>query len=108
MVAERVLTQHGLSGLPSAQSRIGTAAGMRQVKDARYWQSQLQLKMDEIRREMERLLREKQNMDRDKSAHKTFEKKVKESTKSLTGDELRGRRLSTVFVHRRTIYSVAG
>lgn len=35
-MTERPITQHGLSGLPST-ARIGTAAGMRQVKDKRYW-----------------------------------------------------------------------
>lgn len=85
MMSERVLTQHGLSGLPTAQARIGTTAGMRQIKDARYWQSQLQIKMDEIRKETERLVKERQNMDREKSAKKNFEKKVKEATKDLTG-----------------------
>lgn len=58
---------------------------MRQIKDARYWQSQLQLKMDDIRKETDRLMKEKQNMDREKSAQKSFEKKVKEATKELTG-----------------------
>lgn len=83
-----MLTQHGLSGLPTAtQSRLGTTSGgMRQIKDARYWQSQLQLKMDEIRKETDRLMKEKQNMDREKSAQKSFEKKVKEATKDLTGE----------------------
>lgn len=57
---------------------------MRQIKDARYWQSQLQIKMDEIRRETERLLREKNNMDREKSAKKTFDRRAKETTKELT------------------------
>lgn len=79
------MTQHGLSGLPAAQQRIGTTTGMRQIKDARYWQSQLQIKMDEIRRETERLIKEKSNMDREKSAKKTFERRAKESTKELTG-----------------------
>lgn len=85
-MAERVLTQHGLSGLPTAQARIGTSTGMRQIKDARYWQTHLQMKMDEIRKETERLVREKMNMDREKSAKKSFEKKVKEATRDLTGD----------------------
>lgn len=58
---------------------------MRQIKDSRYWQAQLQLKMDEIRKETERLHREGQNMDREKSAKRSFEKKVKEATKDLTG-----------------------
>ena len=84
MMPERILTQHGLSGLPTAQGRIGTAVGMRQIKDTRYWQAQLQMKMDEIRKETERLLKDRQNMDREKSAKKSFEKKVKEATKELT------------------------
>lgn len=83
--SERVLTQHGLSGLPGTQARIGTSIGMRQIKDARYWQSQLQIKMDEVRKETERLIREKQNMDREKSAKKTFDKRAKEATRELTG-----------------------
>lgn len=84
-MSERVLTQHGLSGLPTGQARIGTSIGLRQIKDTRYWQAQLQLKMDEIRKETERLVKEKQNMDREKSAKKMFERKVKEATKELTG-----------------------
>lgn len=43
------------------------------------------MKMDEIRRETERLIREKQNMDREKSAKKTFDKRAKETTRELTG-----------------------
>lgn len=80
-VSTRVLTQHGLSGI----GRIGTSTGTRQIKDARYWQSQLQMKMDEIRRETERLIREKHNMDREKSAKRTFDKRAKEATRELTG-----------------------
>lgn len=79
------MTQHGLSGLPSAQTRVGTSTGMRQIKDARYWQSQLQLKMEEIRKETGRLVREKQNMDREKSAKKTFDKRAKEVSRELIG-----------------------
>lgn len=86
MISDRVLTQHGLTGLPTAQGRIGTAIGSRQIKDTRYWQAQLQIKMDEIRKEIERLTKEKLNVDREKSAKNTFEKKVKEMTKELTGE----------------------
>lgn len=71
--------------MPTAKTRVGTSAGMRQIKDTRYWQSHLQMKMDEIRKETERLVREKMNMDREKSAKKSFEKKVKETTRELTG-----------------------
>lgn len=84
-MSERILTQHGLSGLPTAQARVGTSTGMRQIKDARYWQSHLQMKMDEIRKETERLAKEKANMDREKSAKKSLDKKVKEATRELTG-----------------------
>lgn len=87
MISERVLTQHGLSGLPTAQTRVGTAIGARQIKDTRYWQAQLQLKMDEIRKETERLNKEKLNLDREKSAKNTFERKVKETTKELTSKD---------------------
>lgn len=58
---------------------------MRQIKDTRYWQFFLQMKLDEIRKETERIVREKINMDREKSAKRTFGKKVKESTRELTG-----------------------
>lgn len=85
--SQRVLTQHGLSGLPGGNARVGTSVGMRQIKDSRYWQSQLQMKMDEIRRETERLVGEKQNMDREKSAKRTFDKRAKEATRELTGME---------------------
>lgn len=41
--------------------------------------------MDEIRKETERLLNEKQSMDREKSAKKTFDKRAKEANRELTG-----------------------
>lgn len=41
--------------------------------------------MEEIRRETGRLVREKQNMDREKSAKKTFDKRAKEVTRELVG-----------------------
>lgn len=85
MISERPLTQQGISGLPTtSHGRIGTASGMRQIKDKRYWQAQLQMKMNEITREIEKLIKEKDTMDREQSARRTFEKKVKEATKELT------------------------
>lgn len=64
-MSERPITQHGLSGLPTAQARQGTAN--RLIKDKRYWQAQLQLKMNEITRETEKLIKERQTMDRERS-----------------------------------------
>lgn len=84
MMSERPITQHGLSGLPTSHGRIGTAAGMRQIKDKRYWQAQLQVKMNEITKEIERLSLEQQVMNRERSAKRSFEKKVKAAAKELT------------------------
>lgn len=82
-MSERPITQHGLSGLPT-QVRYGTATGMRQIKDKRYWHAQLQLKMNEIIRETDKLSKERETMDREKSAKRTVERKVKEAAKDLT------------------------
>lgn len=85
MITDRPITQHGLSGLSTAQARQGTATGMRQIKDKRYWQSQLQMKMAEIVRETDKLVAERNTMQRERSAKRSFEKRVQESTKDLTG-----------------------
>lgn len=82
MISERPITQSGLSGL--SLKRTGTASGMRQVKDKRYWIAILQSKIQEITKETERLLDEKKKLDREKSARKLYEKKVKETAKELT------------------------
>lgn len=82
MITERPITQSGLSGL--SLKRTGTANVMRQVKDKRYWQAIIQAKMQEISHETERLVEEKKRHDRDKSARKIYEKKVKHSAKELT------------------------
>lgn len=84
MMTDRPLTQHGLSGLPTAAGRIGTASGMRQVKDKRYWMGQLQMKMQELINETDKLVKEKNGHDREKSAKRLYEKKVKEAAKELT------------------------
>lgn len=85
MISERPITQHGLSGLPTSHTRTaGTATGLRQIKDKRYWQAQVQVKMNEISKEIERLMNEIQTMNRDRSAKRSIEKKVKESAKELT------------------------
>lgn len=58
---------------------------MRQVKDKRYWQAMLQSKIQEIVQETEKLNKEKKNLDRETSAKKLYEKKVKEQAKELSG-----------------------
>ncbi|GAB0090062.1 Intraflagellar transport protein 74 [Sergentomyia squamirostris] len=80
---ERPITQHGLSGLPTASGRVGTSTGQRQVKDRRYWQGVLQMKIQEISQETERLAREKKALDRDQSAKKMYEKRIRETAKEL-------------------------
>lgn len=57
---------------------------MRQVKDKRYWQAILQSKIQEIVLETDKLVKEKKNLDRETSAKKLYEKKVKTSAKELS------------------------
>ncbi|XP_065077993.1 intraflagellar transport protein 74 homolog [Ochlerotatus camptorhynchus] len=83
-MAERPITQHGISGLSTSYGRIGTASGNRQIKDKRYWQAVLQSKIQEISQETEKLMKEKKFLDREKSARKLYEKRVKDSAKELT------------------------
>ena len=88
-MSDRPLTQQGLSGITTSYGRIGTGAGvssMRQVKDKRYWMSLIQSKLQEILQETEKLKREKKNLDRETSARKLYEKKVKEQAKELSSN----------------------
>jgi hypothetical protein len=85
-LGERPLTQQGLSGFTTSQGRLGTASGMRQVKDKRYWMAMLQAKTQEIFQETEKLNKERKNLDRETSAKKLYEKKVKEQVKELSGE----------------------
>lgn len=86
MIADRPITQSGLSGL--SMKRTGTASGMRQVKDKRYWMAMLQAKVQEITQETQKLMDEKKKLDRERSARKLYEKKVKTSAKELTSELL--------------------
>ncbi|XP_001865456.2 intraflagellar transport protein 74 homolog [Culex quinquefasciatus] len=83
-MTDRPITQHGISGLSTSYGRIGTASGNRQIKDKRYWQAVLQSKIQEITQETDKLLKEKKFLDREKSARKLYEKKVKDAAKELT------------------------
>ncbi|XP_053665018.1 intraflagellar transport protein 74 homolog [Anopheles marshallii] len=84
-MAERPITQHGISGLSTSYGRLGTAASSnRQIKDKRYWHALLQSKIQEINQETNKLLKEKKFLDRERSARKLYEKRVKEAAKELT------------------------
>ncbi|XP_058461923.1 intraflagellar transport protein 74 homolog [Malaya genurostris] len=83
-MAERPITQHGISGLSTSYGRVGTASGNRQIKDKRYWQALLQSKIQEISQETDKLMKEKKFLDREKSAKKLYEKKAREAAKELT------------------------
>lgn len=89
IITDRPLTQHGLSGLsgggPLATGRLATATGSRQVKDKRYWQGVIHVKIQEIAQETARLMTDKKTQERDRSAKKIYEKKIKESAKELAG-----------------------
>jgi hypothetical protein len=61
---------------------------MRQVKDKRYWIALLQAKTQEIFHETEKLNKERKNLDRETSAKKLYEKKVKDQVKELTGESM--------------------
>lgn len=49
-----------------------------------YWIALLQTKIQEIVHETEKLNKEKKNLDRETSAKKLYEKKVKEQAKELS------------------------
>uniref|UniRef100_A0A182QQ25 Uncharacterized protein n=1 Tax=Anopheles farauti TaxID=69004 RepID=A0A182QQ25_9DIPT len=84
-MTDRPITQHGISGLSTSYGRLGTAAsGNRQIKDKRYWHAVLQSKIQEITQETNKLLKEKKFLDRERSARKLYEKRVKEAAKELT------------------------
>lgn len=88
-MSDRPFTQQqGLSGITTSYGRIGTGTmgSMRQVKDKRYWMSLIQTKLQEILQETDKLKREKKNLDRETSAQKLYEKKVKEQAKELSSN----------------------
>lgn len=89
IITDRPLTQHGLSGLTggptAATGRLATATGSRQVKDKRYWQGVIHMKIQEVSQETTRLMTDKKAQERDRSAKKIYERKIKESAKELAG-----------------------
>ncbi|KPI95083.1 Intraflagellar transport protein 74-like [Papilio xuthus] len=83
---DRPITQQGISGL-----RTGTARGFRtrQLQDKRYWEELMQVKVREIKAEIARLSDKVESGEREKSAKKHYEKRVRELAQELT--DLQGR-----------------
>lgn len=83
---DRPITQQGISGL-----RTGTARGFRtrQLQDKRYWEELMQVKVREMKAEITRLTEQADAGEREKSAKKHYEKRVRELAQELT--DLQGR-----------------
>ncbi|XP_039759620.1 intraflagellar transport protein 74 homolog [Pararge aegeria] len=83
---DRPITQQGISGL-----RTSTVRGFRtrQLHDKRYWEEQMQMKVREMKAEIARLTEKADAGEREKSAKKHYEKRVKELAQELT--DLQGR-----------------
>ncbi|XP_063548316.1 intraflagellar transport protein 74 homolog [Cydia strobilella] len=83
---DRPITQQGISGL-----RTGTARGFRtrQLQDKRYWEELMQVKVREMKAEIARLSEQADAGERERSAKKHYEKRVKDLAQELT--DLQGR-----------------
>ncbi|RVE51132.1 hypothetical protein evm_004275 [Chilo suppressalis] len=83
---DRPITQQGISGL-----RTGTTRGFRtrQLQDKRYWEELMQVKIREMKAEIARLSEQADAGEREKSAKKHYEKRVRELAQELT--DLQGR-----------------
>ncbi|CAH2102192.1 unnamed protein product [Euphydryas editha] len=83
---DRPITQQGISGL-----RTSTARGFRtrQLQDKRYWEELMQVKVREMKAEIARLTEQADAGEREKSAKKHYEKRVRELAQELT--DLQGR-----------------
>ncbi|XP_050554886.1 intraflagellar transport protein 74 homolog isoform X2 [Spodoptera frugiperda] len=83
---DRPITQQGISGL-----RTGTARGFRtrQLQDKRYWEELMQVKVREMKAEIARLSEQADAGERERSAKKHYEKRVRELALELT--DLQGR-----------------
>lgn len=82
---DRPITQQGISGL-----RTGTARGFRtrQLQDKRYWEEVMQVKVREMKAEIARLNEQADAGERERSAKKHYEKRVRELALELTGTNL--------------------
>lgn len=79
---DRPITQQGISGL-----RTSTARGFRtrQLQDKRYWEELMQVKVREMKSEIARLTEQADAGERERSAKKHYEKRVRELAQELTG-----------------------
>ncbi|CAH0766203.1 unnamed protein product [Diatraea saccharalis] len=91
---DRPITQQGISGL-----RTGTTRGFRtrQLQDKRYWEELMQVKIREMKAEIARLSEQADAGEREKSAKKHYEKRVRELAQELTGND---------FYHIKTKYEL--
>ncbi|CAH0727545.1 unnamed protein product, partial [Brenthis ino] len=83
---DRPITQQGLSGL---RTSTGRGFRTRQLQDKRYWEELMQVKVREMKAEIARLTEQADAGERQKSAKKHYETRVRELAQELT--DLQGR-----------------
>ncbi|XP_041975723.1 intraflagellar transport protein 74 homolog [Aricia agestis] len=87
-MVDRPITQQGISGARASTAR-GGARRARQLHDRRYWEELLQLRARDTRAEIARLAERAAAGERERSARKHYEKRVRELAHELT--DLQGR-----------------
>ena len=81
-VAERPITQQGLTGLKTSSGGRGP---QRQFQDKSYFLGALRTKMTELTSEVARLGREVETQTREQSTYLAYDKRVKELAEDVTG-----------------------
>ncbi|EEB12154.1 conserved hypothetical protein [Pediculus humanus corporis] len=82
-VLDRPITQQGVAGLRMSTSSRGPQ--IRQVKDKRYYEGLLRMKMKDIQMEMNRLNEEIELETQQQATSQVYEKRVREIASELTG-----------------------
>ena len=80
-VAERPITQQGLTGLKTSSGGRGP---QRQFQDKSYFLGALRTKMTELTSEVARLGREVETQTREQSTYLAYDKRVKELAEDVT------------------------
>ena len=80
-VAERPITQQGLTGLKTSSGGRGP---QRQFQDKSYFLGALRTKMTELTSEVARLGREVETQTREQSTYLAYDKRVKELAEDIT------------------------